>query len=128
MLDMTSIGGGRGILQASGIRYTYDEALDADKPGAQRHRLTDVTLANGQPLDPNATYRVAMIDFLVTGGEGLDVVMKQIPAALKTTDYSRPIRDLLIDAIKTMPQPIAPKTGRPHHGAASEAGGGLGLF
>ncbi len=110
MLDMTVIGGGRGILQASGIRYTYDEALDADKPGPQRHRLTEVMLANGQPLDPNATYRVAMIDFLVTGGEGLDAVMKQIPAALKTTDYSRPIRDLLVDAIKTMPQPIAPKT------------------
>ena len=108
MLDMTVIGGGRGILQASGIRYTFDEALDADKPAAQRHRLTDVTLANGQPLDPNATYRVAMIDFLLTGGEGLDVVMKPIPASMKTIDYSRPIRDLLIDAIKSMPQPITP--------------------
>ncbi|MEA2236006.1 MAG: 5-nucleotidase [Thermoanaerobaculia bacterium] len=110
MLDMTVVGGGRGILQASGIRYTFDEALDADKPMMQRHRLTDVTLANGQPLDPNASYRVAMIDFLVTGGEGLDVVMKPIPDSLKTIDYTRPIRDLLIDAIKSMPQPIAPKT------------------
>jgi len=110
MLDMTVVGGGRGILQASGIRYTFDEALDADKPMMQRRRLTDVTLANGQPLDPNATYRVAMIDFLVTGGEGLDVVMKPIPDALKQIDYTRPIRELLIEAIKSMPQPIAPKT------------------
>ncbi|MEA2165110.1 MAG: 5-nucleotidase [Thermoanaerobaculia bacterium] len=110
MVDMTAIGGGRGILQASGIRYTFDEALDADKPGPQRHRLTAITLADGQPLDPKATYRVAMIDFLVTGGEGLDVVMKQIPDAQKKIDYTRPIRDLLIDAIKAMPQPIAPKT------------------
>lgn len=109
MVDMTAIGGGRGILQASGIRYTFDEALDADKPGPQRHRLTAITLADGQPLDPKATYRVAMIDFLVTGGEGLDVVMKQIPDDLKKIDYTRPIRDLLIDAIKAMPQPVAPK-------------------
>jgi 5'-nucleotidase len=110
MLDLTVVGGGRGILQASGIRYTYDEALAIEKPMMQRHRLTDVTLANGQPLDPNASYRVAMIDFLVTGGEGLDVVMKPIPDALKTIDYTHPIRDLLIAAIKSMPQPIAPKT------------------
>jgi 5'-nucleotidase len=109
MVDMTAIGGGRGILQASGIRYTFDEALDAAKPAAQRHRLTAITLANGQPLDPKATYRVATIDFLVTGGEGLDVVMKQIPDAQKKIDYTRPIRDLLIDALKAMPQPIAPK-------------------
>ncbi|MDP9359903.1 MAG: 5'-nucleotidase C-terminal domain-containing protein [Acidobacteriota bacterium] len=110
MLDMTTIGGGRGILQASGLRYTFDEARDADKPAAQRHRLTEVTLANGQPLDPSASYRVAMPDFLVTGGEGLDPVMKQIPAARMSTDYTRPIRELLIDALKAMPQPLAPKT------------------
>jgi 5'-nucleotidase len=110
MLDLTVVGGGRGILQASGIHYTYDEALDAEKPMMQRHRLIDMTLANGQPLDPNASYRVAMIDFLVTGGEGLDVVMKPIPDALKTIDYTHPIRDLLIAAIKSMPQAIAPKT------------------
>ena len=108
MLEITTIGG-RGILQASGIRYVFDEALDADKPAAQRHRLTEVTLANGQPLDPSAMYRVAMPDFLVTGGEGLDPVMKQIPAARVSTDYTRPIRELLIDALKAMPQPLAPK-------------------
>jgi 5''-nucleotidase/2'',3''-cyclic phosphodiesterase and related esterases len=110
MLEMTTIGGGRGILQTSGLRYTFDEGRDADKPAAQRRRLTDATLANGQPLDPNALYRVAMIDFLVTGGEGLDPVMKQIPAERLSIDYTRPIRDLLIDALKAMPQPLAPKT------------------
>jgi 2',3'-cyclic-nucleotide 2'-phosphodiesterase (5'-nucleotidase family) len=109
MLQITSIGGGRGILQTSGLRYTFDEARDADKPAAQRNRVTEVTLANGQPLDPAASYRVAMIDFLVTGGEGLDPVMKQIPAERIKVDYTRPIRELLIDALKAMPQPLAPK-------------------
>jgi 5'-nucleotidase len=108
MLEITSIGGGRGILQTSGLRYTFDEARDADKPAAQRNRLTEVTLANGQPLDPAALYRVATIDFLVTG-EGLESMMKQIPAERIKIDFSRPIRELLIDALKAMPQPLAPK-------------------
>ncbi|MEA2413347.1 MAG: 5-nucleotidase [Thermoanaerobaculia bacterium] len=108
-LDITTVGAGRGILQTSGLRYTFDEARDADKPGAQRHRLVNVILADGQPLDPAALYRVGMIDFLVTGGEGLDPVMKQIPASRIKTDYSRPIRELLIDALKAMPQPLTPK-------------------
>ncbi|MEA2336145.1 MAG: 5-nucleotidase [Thermoanaerobaculia bacterium] len=109
-LEITTVGAGRGILQTSGLRYTFDEARDAAKPGAQRNRLVDVTLANGQPLDPAARYRVAMIDFLVTGGEGLDPVMKQIPPSQIKTDYSRPIRELLIDALKALPQPLTPKT------------------
>ena len=108
MLEITSIGGGRGILQTSGLRYTFDEARDADKPAAQRNRLTEVTLANGQPLDPAALYRVATVDFLVTG-EGLESMMKQIPAERIRIDYSRPIRELLIDALKAMPQPLTPK-------------------
>jgi 5'-nucleotidase len=109
MLQICVVGSGRGVLQVSGLRYTFDEARDADKPAAQRNRLTEVTLANGQPLDPAALYRVAMIDFLVTGGEGLDPVMKQIPAERIKIDYARPIRELLIDALKAMPQPLAPK-------------------
>ncbi len=108
MLEITSIGGGRGILQTSGLRYTFDEGRDADKPAAQRNRLTEITLANGQPLDPAALYKVATIDFLVTG-EGLETLMKEIPAERIRIDYSRPIRELLIEALKTMPQPLAPK-------------------
>lgn len=108
MVEITSVGGGRGVLQTSGLRYTFDESREADKPAAQRNRLVDVTLANGRPLDPEAMYRVATIDFLVTG-EGLEPLMKQIPADRITIDYSRPIRELLIDALKAMPQPLSPK-------------------
>ena len=109
-LEITSIGGGRGLLQTSGLHYTFDETRDAGKPAAQRNRLTEVTLANGQALDQAASYRVAMIDFLVTGGEGLDPVMKHIPAERVKIDFNRPIRELLIDALKAMPQPLAAKT------------------
>ncbi len=108
MLEITSIGGGRGILQTSGLHYTFDESRDADKPAAQRNRLVSVTLPDGKPLDPAALYRVATIDFLVTG-EGLEPLMKTIPPDRIRIDYSRPIRELLIDALKAMPQPLAPK-------------------
>jgi 5'-nucleotidase len=108
MLEITSNGGGRGILQTSGLRYTFDESRDSDKPAGQRNRLLSVTLADGKPLDPAALYRVAMIDFLVTG-EGLESMMKTIPSERVKIDYSRPIRELLIDALKALPQPLTPK-------------------
>jgi 5'-nucleotidase len=108
MLEITSIGGGRGILQTSGLHYTFDETRDADKPAAQRNRLLSVTLADGKPLDPAALYRVATVDFLVTG-EGLEPLMKTIPADRIKIDYSRPIREVLIDGLKAMPQPLTPK-------------------
>ncbi|HEX3578648.1 MAG TPA: 5'-nucleotidase C-terminal domain-containing protein [Thermoanaerobaculia bacterium] len=108
MLEITSIGGGRGILQASGLRYTFDESRDADKPAAQRNRLLSVTLADGRPLDPVALYRVATVDFLVTG-EGLEPLMKTIPPDRIKIDYSRPIREVLIEGMKAMPQPMTPK-------------------
>ncbi|MFF9900759.1 bifunctional metallophosphatase/5'-nucleotidase [Streptomyces longispororuber] len=54
------------ILQVSaGLTYT----LDLTKSGADRV-VTDSVRLNGEPLDPNATYRVAMNSFLAGGGDG----------------------------------------------------------
>jgi len=102
--------GERGFLQVSGLRYTVDAAKDADKPAAARNRLVSVTLANGQPIDPAALYRVAMADFLSAGGDGLLPVMQQIPPDRIMVDQSVNIRDALIPALQKMPQPLAPKT------------------
>lgn len=52
-----------GTVQASGLKWAYD----ADAPfGA---RVTSVTLADGSPLDPAASYRVATNNFMATGGD-----------------------------------------------------------
>lgn len=52
-----------GTVQASGLRWSYD----ADAPfGA---RVTSVTLQDGTPLDPNASYRVGTNNFMATGGD-----------------------------------------------------------
>jgi 5'-nucleotidase len=101
--------GERGILQVSGIRYTIDRTKDAGKPIPQRDRVTAVTLANGAPLDPNALYRVAMPDFLATGGEGLAPVMQRIPKERIAFDQNRTLRDAFVEGMRKRPMPLEPK-------------------
>lgn len=101
--------GERGIMQVSGIKYSYDAARDAAKPTAERDRLVSVTLPDGTPLDPNKIYKVAMPDFIAAGGDGTLPVMSVVPAERKQVLNARPIREVLIDVLKAWPQPIAPK-------------------
>jgi len=54
---------GGGFLQVSGVQLTYD----ARRPAGSR--LVDVSVG-GKPLDPNARYSVATIDFIANGGDG----------------------------------------------------------
>ncbi|HEX8170716.1 MAG TPA: 5'-nucleotidase C-terminal domain-containing protein [Thermoanaerobaculia bacterium] len=102
--------GARGIMQVSGLRYTYDQARDADKPPAQKDRFVSATLANGQPLDPQKLYRVAMPDFIAAGGDGADQVMAQVPPARVVVLYAKAIRDAVVEPLARRPQPLAPKT------------------
>ena len=52
-----------GVVQVSGLTWTFD----ADAPFGSR--VTSVTLPDGTPLDPNATYRVATNNFMASGGD-----------------------------------------------------------
>ncbi|MEU4683662.1 bifunctional metallophosphatase/5'-nucleotidase [Streptomyces xinghaiensis] len=57
------------ILQISeGLTYT----LDLTRSGADRI-VTDSVRLNGEPIDPQRTYRVAMNEFLAGGGDGFAV-------------------------------------------------------
>jgi len=109
-LRITSTGE-RGFLQVSGIRYVVDYVKDHDKPMPERNRLVSVTLANGQPLDPTATYKVATIDFLAKGGDALNPVMNTIPADRKRIDSTTPIRDIYVAMLKQHHSgvPLTPK-------------------
>lgn len=60
--------GGR-FPQVSGLRFAYDPA----KPAMQR--VLDVTV-NGQKLDPERSYKVATIDFLLGGGDGYSMLSR----------------------------------------------------
>jgi 5'-nucleotidase len=90
----------RGLLQVSRLRYTKDMTKDSE------HRVTSLTLANGQPLDPNALYRVAMPDFLAAGGDGLLPVINAIPKERISVDERRTFRDAFIDVVSKWPQPV----------------------
>jgi 5'-nucleotidase len=94
---------GRSVLHPSGVRYTYD----ASKTG--NDRFVSATMANGDPIDPAKLYKVAVPDFLVSGGEGLGALMKEVPPDRKSIDRTQPARELLIRALKKHKEPIAPK-------------------
>lgn len=96
--------GARGILQVSGLRYTYD----ASKRGLER--LISVERTDGTPLDPDKLYSVIMPDFIATGGDGADVVMKNVPKDRIQIFYAAPIRDLLVAQLKKAEGPLEPKT------------------
>ena len=97
------IANGRSVLHPSGVRYTYD----ASKTG--RDRFVSATMANGDPIDPAKLYKVAVPDFLVSGGEGLGPLMKEVPPERKSIDATQPARELLIRALKKHKEPLAPK-------------------
>jgi 5'-nucleotidase len=97
------VAAGRGVLHPSGVRYTYD----ASKTG--RDRFVSATMANGDPIDPAKLYKVAVPDFLVSGGEGLGPLMKEVPPERKSIDTRQPARELVIRALKKHKEPIAPK-------------------
>ena len=101
--------GDRGIMQVSGLRYTYDAAKDADKAPAERNRLVSVTLDDGSPLDPTKLYRVAMPDFLAAGGDGFLPVTSTLPPDRVAEVQGPPLHDLFAEVLKTFPQPLTPK-------------------
>ncbi|MDT1997570.1 hypothetical protein CKN82_00090 [Carnobacterium divergens] len=57
---------GKYFLQLSGLRYTYTETDDPTVP----YKVHQIVKENGEPLDPNGTYRVVINDFLFGGGDG----------------------------------------------------------
>ena len=109
MLRVTT-GGNGGVLQVSGLHYTVDMALDANKPAGQRNRLVSVTLPNGDPLDVNKLYKVVLPDFLVNGGEGLSRMMKGVPPERVTIDMERTLHDVFAAELPKFPQPLQAKT------------------
>ncbi|HUP61059.1 MAG TPA: 5'-nucleotidase C-terminal domain-containing protein [Thermoanaerobaculia bacterium] len=101
--------GARGIMQTSGLRYTYDMAKDADKPMNERQRLVSVTLADGTPLDPEKLYSVVMPDFVAAGGDGTQDVMSTVPKDRVDIYYARPLREVFIESLSKRPQPLEPR-------------------
>jgi 5'-nucleotidase len=108
LLNLTSTGE-RGIMQVSGLKYTYDANIDKDKPFPQRRRLVSVTLPNGQPLEADRVYTVAMPDFIAGGGDGSAALFAQLPKGNVAVLQEKAIRDLFIDVLRGRKEPLVPK-------------------
>jgi 2',3'-cyclic-nucleotide 2'-phosphodiesterase (5'-nucleotidase family) len=93
----------------SGIRYTIDAARDAEKPAAQRDRLVSITDEQGDPLDPEKHYAVLMPDFVAMGGDGASSLTSKIPPDRVEIYYAAPIRDVLVNQLKTSREPLSPR-------------------
>lgn len=107
-LRVTS-GGGRGLMQVSGLKYTLDATKDEEKAPADRNRIVSVTTADGSPLKSDQIYTVAMPDFIAAGGDGALPLVSRLPKNRIAVSYLKPIRDVLVDVWKTRPQPLVPK-------------------
>lgn len=78
------------VTQVSGVRYVYDRS----KPAGQR--ITQVTLADGSPLDEAKTYTVAANNFMASGGDQYDALAQ----GKNRTDTGRLIRDAMVVWVK----------------------------
>ncbi|MFG3157450.1 bifunctional metallophosphatase/5'-nucleotidase [Streptomyces sp. NPDC048219] len=92
------------ILQvSSGLTYT----LDLTKTGADRVVTGSVRL-NGAPIDPAATYRVAMNSFLAGGGDGFTTLGQGTDELVGTDDLAA--LQQYLTANSSASAPIAPPT------------------
>ncbi len=99
-------------LQASGIRVRWDPSRP---PGA---RVLSVTLDDGSPLDPAATYWVVVNDFMAQRGDGYEA----LGDPLEREDPDLLDIDALVDYLSAMDRPVrAP--GEPRFIASRSAGG-----
>jgi len=85
--------------QVSGITFTYDPTAEPGK------RVVEV-FVNGQPLDPNKTYVVAINDYMGRGGDGYSM-FKNAPRVIDERSGLL-LANVVIDYIQKH-SPVAPK-------------------
>lgn len=83
------------ILKTSGLRYTWD----ANAPVGSR--VGNIVGANAQPLDPAATYRVAVNSFIAAGGDNFFVLNQGTNRVIGAVDL-----DALVDYVESLTQPF----------------------
>lgn len=84
-------------LAVSGLSYTFDER----KPAGSR--VVEVRV-NGAPLDPDAEYTAAMVDFLATGGDRYTVFTEGTNVVNGPSDV-----DALVAYMESLPKPVDAK-------------------
>ncbi|MBI3556608.1 MAG: bifunctional metallophosphatase/5'-nucleotidase [Deltaproteobacteria bacterium] len=116
-----ALSGGHGVGGISGLRVkrqaaapgqrgSWDRDLDGDgkKEDWERNLIVEITDDAGTPLDDEKYYKVATMDFLVSGGDHEAVVYNDIPAKRKQAFPDIWERDILSDYLKKHPD-VNPK-------------------
>lgn len=99
-----------GFFQVSGVKLVIDPQPQTTD-GRRRGSLVSASLSDGTPIRDDATYVVAMNDFLAAGGDGLLPFIKDIPPdRIITTPVT--IRDAVIGGMKKLGRPVRPYTDR----------------
>ncbi len=87
---------GHGYPQVAGLRLQ-------GPPGA----FSKVTLAGGEPVDPERTYRLATVDFLASGGDGLGPVIARIPpSAVERLTGAPVLREIVLSYLERHPSAL----------------------
>lgn len=90
--------GAHGLVQVSGLQFTFDY----DVPSGNRIIGDVIDLSTNLPVDPSATYYVAVNDFMANGGDGYNTL-----AANPQVNTYVIVRDIVADWVKTN-SPFAP--------------------
>jgi 2',3'-cyclic-nucleotide 2'-phosphodiesterase (5'-nucleotidase family) len=85
------VNGDHGVIQVSGLEFTFDY----DAPQGSRIIGDVIDLSTGLPLDPAATYYVAVNDFMAAGGDGYGT----LGSNPQTNTYEL-VRDLVVDWVR----------------------------
>lgn len=101
--------GSRGFHSVSGLKLRLISpeadapAEDLDDDGRiepwEINRLLEVQTSDGRPIDDRKEYKLATIDFLVSGGDDYGWIMKQIPASHRS-NTGLMMRDVVAQTIR----------------------------
>lgn len=87
-----------GTVQVSGLKWAYDASAPLGD------RVTRVTLPDGTPLDPNATYKIATNNFMATGGDRFTTLTQ----GQNTTDTQTNLVDTVVRYLE-LNSPVDPQ-------------------
>jgi 2',3'-cyclic-nucleotide 2'-phosphodiesterase (5'-nucleotidase family) len=93
--QINNLPGAHRPMQVSGISFTWDYAK------ADGERILELKLANGQPVDMNATYKVAVNNFMAGGGDDL-AILKELQLKGKQLDTGVVDVEVTVDYFKTV--------------------------
>lgn len=97
--------GAHGVLQISGARYAFDptKSTGTDLNGDstvekwELDRLCYAVLDDGTPIEDSRNYRVVISDFLLDGGDHLEVVMKGVTVV----ERGALVREIIAESIRS---------------------------